>query len=56
MFRNVAGIEIQELKDSLAYAEYMLSKNMQDKEQLMKENQDHAIEMRKANSKLDEVT
>ena len=27
-FRNVASIEIRELKDSLAYAEYLLAKSL----------------------------
>ena len=35
MFRNVASIEISELKDSLAYAERLLAKNMEEKEALM---------------------
>lgn len=35
MFRNVASIEIGELKDALAYAEHLLAKNMEEKESLM---------------------
>jgi hypothetical protein len=35
MFRNVASIEIGELKDALAYAEHLLATNMQEKESLM---------------------
>jgi len=35
MFRNVASIEISELKDALAYAEMLLAKNLAEKESLM---------------------
>jgi hypothetical protein len=41
MFRNTAAIEIGELKDALSYAEFLLAKNMQEKEELMKQNNDH---------------
>lgn len=34
MFRNVAAIEIGELKDALAYAERLLAKNFEEKEVL----------------------
>ena len=35
MFRNVASIEIAELKDALNYAEQLLAKNLAEKERLM---------------------
>ena len=35
MFKNVASIEIAELKDALAYAERLLAQNMEEKESLM---------------------
>jgi len=35
MFRNVASIEIAELKDALAYAERLLAKNLSEKERLI---------------------
>ena len=41
MFKNTAAIEIGELKDALSYAEFLLAKNMQEKEELMKQNNDH---------------
>ena len=34
MFRNVAAIEIAELKDALAYAERLLAKSYEEKEAL----------------------
>jgi len=34
MFRNVAAIEISELKDALAYAERLLARNFEEKEAL----------------------
>ena len=34
MFRNVASIEIAELKDALAYAERLLAKSLEEKEAL----------------------
>ena len=41
MLRNVANVEIAELKDALSYAEYLLAKNMQEKEELMKKEAEH---------------
>ena len=41
MFRNVASIEIAELKDALRYAEELLTKNMQEKEKLMQKDAEH---------------
>jgi predicted nuclease with TOPRIM domain len=35
--QNMAGIEIQELKEALAYAEYQLCKSQTEKEQLQKD-------------------
>ena len=41
MMANVAHVEIAELKDALAYAEYLLAKNMQEKEELMTKEAEH---------------
>jgi len=41
MMRNVAGVEIAELKDALKYAEYLLAKNMEEKEVLMRKQAEH---------------
>ena len=41
MFRNVASIEIAELKDALAYAEMLLAKNIAEKERLAAKDVDH---------------
>ena len=43
LFKNVAGIEIGELKDSLAYAEYLLAQNVKEKEELLKINAEHTF-------------
>ena len=40
-FRNVASIEIKELADSLAYAEFLLAKSLREKEHLVQENTAH---------------
>ena len=53
LFKNVAAIEITELKDALAYAEFMLTKNMQEKEALMKENAEHGQVMFKVKTELE---
>lgn len=47
MFRNVASIEIAELKDALAYAEQLLAKNMQEKERLMQKDTEHQFEIKR---------
>jgi hypothetical protein len=39
--QNVAAIEISELKDSLAYAEFQLAKNLREREKLEKEQTSH---------------
>lgn len=36
-------IEIDELKDSLRYAEYLLARTLQEKEELMKQNGEHTF-------------
>ena len=41
MIRNMANIEIGELKDALSYAEYLLAKNMKEKEELMGKQAEH---------------
>ena len=55
MFQNVAQIEIAELKDSLAYAESLLAKNLQEKEEIMRQNTDHSFAMRREQEKTREV-
>jgi len=52
MVKNTAAIEIAELRDALAYAEYLLTKNMQEKEELLKTNTAHAFEMSKVEDQL----
>ena len=47
MFQNTAHIEIAELKDALAYAEGLLAQNLQEREAILKENNDHAFAMRR---------
>ena len=47
MFRNVASIEISELKDALAYAERLLAKNMEEKEALMQKDNEHQFEIKR---------
>ena len=39
--QNLAAIEIAELKDSLAYAEFQLAKNLKEKDRLEKETTAH---------------
>ena len=41
MFRNVAAVEIGELRDALSYAEYLLAQNLTEKEALMKKDAEH---------------
>ena len=36
MFRNVAAVEIGELRDALSYAEHLLAQTLTEKEALMK--------------------
>ena len=52
MFRNVAAIEIGELKDALAYAERLLARNMEEREDLMKRDAEHQFEMKRAEDRL----
>ena len=47
MFRNVASIEIAELKDALRYAEELLTKNMGEKEKLMQKDAEHQFEIQR---------
>ena len=55
MFKNVASVEIGELKDALAYAEYLLAQNLTEKEALMKKDAEHNFEMKKVEDKLRET-
>lgn len=52
MFRNVASIEIAELKDALAYAERMLSKEIGEKENLMQKDAEHQFEVKRVEDRL----
>ena len=52
MFRNVAAIEIGELKDALAYAERMLAQNMEEKEGLMKKDAEHEFQIKRVEDRL----
>ena len=52
MFRNVAAIEISELKDALAYAERLLAKNFEEKEVLQQKNNEHMFEMKRVEDNL----
>ena len=52
MFRNVASIEIGELKDALAYAEKLLAQNMEEREDLLKRDAEHQFEMKRADERL----
>ena len=45
MFKNVASVEISELKDALNYAEYLLAQNLQEKEGLLKKDAEHNFEI-----------
>lgn len=56
MFRNVASIEIAELKDALAYAESMLSKEMGEKEKLMQKDAEHEFEVKRVEDRLNHAT
>ena len=47
----MAGIEIAELKDALAYTELLLSKNMQEKEDLLRKDNEHLFEVREVENK-----
>ena len=51
MFRNVASIEIGELKDALAYAEHLLAKNMEEKEALVQKDVEHQFEIKRVDDK-----
>ena len=52
MFRNVAAIEIAELKDALAYAEGLLAKQMAEKEGLMQKDAEHQFEVKRVEDRL----
>ena len=52
MFRNVAAIEIAELKDALAYAERLLAKNFEEKEVLQQKNNEHHFEIKRVEDNL----
>ena len=55
MFRNVASIEIGELKDALAYAEHLLATNMEEKEALMKKDAEHQFEIKRVEDRLQDA-
>ena len=52
MFKNVASVEIGELKDALSYAEYLLAQNLNEKEALLKKDAEHNFEILKVEDKL----
>ena len=55
MFRNVAAVEIGELRDALSYAEYLLAQNLTEKEALMKKDAEHNFEIKKVEDRLYET-
>lgn len=50
--QNLAAIEIAELKDALAYAEYQLAKNIKEKETLAKEQTSHTFQIKEVEDRL----
>lgn len=52
MIQNMAALEIGELKDSLAYAEFQLAKVVREKERLEKDQATHNFKMREVESNL----
>ena len=52
MIQNMASLEIAELKDSLAYAEFQLAKVVRDKERLEKDQTTHNFKMREVEGSL----
>ena len=56
MFKNVASVEISELKDALNYAEYLLAQNLQEKEGLLKKDAEHNFEIKKVEDRLRETS
>jgi len=56
MFRNVASIEIAELRDALAYAETLLAKNLAEKEGLMQKEVEHQFEIKRVEDRCADVT
>ena len=50
--QNLAALEIAELKDALAYAEFNLAKNIRDKEALAKEQTSHTFQVKEVESRL----
>ena len=55
MFRNVASIEIAELKDALNYAEQLLAKNLAEKERLMQKDTEHQFEIKRVEDRCSEA-
>ena len=55
MFRNVASIEIAELKDALAYAESMLAREIGEKETLMQKDAEHQFEVKRVEDRLNQA-
>ena len=56
MFKNVASVEISELKDALNYAEFLLAQNLQEKEGLLKKDAEHNFEIKKVEDRLRETS
>ena len=52
VIQNMAGIEIAELKDALAYAEYQLSKTHAEKDSLQKDQATHMFKVKDAEDNL----
>jgi predicted nuclease with TOPRIM domain len=50
--QNMAGIEIAELRDSLAYAEYQYSKAIKEKEELEKKQTSHTFVVKEIEDRL----
>ena len=48
----MAGVEIAELRDALAYAEFQLSKNIQEKEDLEKKQNSHMFVVKEVEDRL----
>ena len=52
MIQNMAGVEIAELKDALAFAEYQLAKTNQEKDSLQKEAASSMFQLKEAEDRL----
>ena len=50
--QNMAGVEIAELRDSLAYAEYQYSKALKEKEDLEKQQNSHMFVVKEIEDRL----